>query len=164
MKQFKIFGTLLILIFAGINVNATDLSGNFINFKGESNTSLGNYEVKELPPVNMNGEMMRAFELTYEKAQKSVLIFLDERTNCRDFIVRSKNLEVRYACKKTSFGAQLLSGKQMKYDPALNALFLSQDEFEKQQKISEGALPIASALGLIASYYPSLLKSPDLLN
>jgi hypothetical protein len=102
--------------------------------------------------------------LTYEKAQKSVLIYLDQRANCMDYVVRSKNLEVRYTCKKTSFGAQLLSGKQMKYDPALNALFISQDEFAKQQKISEGALPIASALGLIASYYPSLLKSPDLLN
>ncbi|MCX6238490.1 MAG: hypothetical protein NTY07_13190 [Bacteroidia bacterium] len=164
MKQFKIFVTLLILTFVGINVNATDLTDNSINLKGNSNTSLGNYEVKELPPYDVNGTMMRTFELTYEKAQISVLIYLDQRANCRDYVVRSKNLEVRYTCKKTSFGAQLLSGKQMKYDPALNALFISQDEFAKQQKISEGALPIASALGLIASYYPSLLKSPDLLN
>jgi len=162
MKQLTIF--LILLTFCVVNANATDLEGNSINLNGKSNTSFGDYTIKELPPVNMNGEMMRAFELTYEKAQKSVLIYLDERANCKDYIVRSKNLEVRYACKKTSFGTQLLSGRQMKYDPVLNALFLSQDEFEKQQKISEGALPIASALGLIASYYPHLLKSPDLLN
>lgn len=164
MKQLTFFSTLLILIFVGINVNATDLAGTSINLKGNSNTSLGNYEVKELPPVSVKGTLMRTFELTYEKAQKTILIYLDERANCRDYVVRSKNLEIRYACNKTSFGAQLLSGRQMKYDPALNALFLSQEEFEKQQKISEGALPIASALGLIASYYPSLLKSPNLLN
>jgi hypothetical protein len=41
---------------------------------------------------------------------------------------------------------------------------LAQDEFEKQQKISEGGLPVDSALGLIASYYPGLLKSTNLLN
>ncbi|NEW84686.1 MAG: hypothetical protein GZ094_20285, partial [Mariniphaga sp.] len=146
------------------NTNATDLTGNSINLKGSSNTTLGSYEIKELPPVSFNGELLRTFELTYENAQYSVLINLDERTNCKDYIVRSKNLEVRYSCKKASFGVQLLSGKQMKYKPELNALFLSQDEFVKQQKISEGTLPIASALGLIASYYPSLLKSPDLLN
>ena len=162
MKQLTTF--LILLTFCVVNVNATDREGNLINLNGKSNTSLGDYTIKELPPVNMNGEMVRNFELTYEKAHKSVLIYLDERANCKDYIVRSKNLERRYACKKTSFGAQLLSGKHMKYDPALNALFLSHEEFEKQQVISEGGLPIASALGLIASYYPSLLKSTDLLN
>jgi len=162
MKQLTIF--VILLTFSVVNSNATDREGNLINLNGKSNTIFGDYTIKELPPVNMNGEMVRNFELTYENAKKTVLIYLDERANCKDYIVRSKNLEIRYACKKTSFGAQLLSGKQMKYNPALNALFLSQDEFEKQQKISEGALPIASALGLIASYYPSLLKSPDLLN
>jgi len=112
----------------------------------------------------VNGELLRTFELTYEKAQKTVLINLDERANCRDYVVRSKNLEVRYVCKKTSFGVQLVTGKNMKYDPALNALFLAEDEFAKQKSISEGSLPIAEALGLIASYYPNLLKRPDLLN
>jgi len=162
MKQLSLL--LLLIAFGVLNTNATDLTGNSINLNGNSNTSFGSYEIKELPPVSVNGELMRTFELTYEKAQKSVIINLDERANCKDYIVRSKNLEVRYACKKTSFGVQLLSGKQMKYKPEINALFLSQDEFSKQQIISEGALPIASALGLIASYYPGLLKSPNLLD
>lgn len=162
MKQLTIF--LLLLTFCVAYANAADLEGNSIKLNGKSNTNFGDYTIKELPSVNLNGEMKRTFELTYENAQKSVLIYLDERTNCKDYIVRSKNLEVRYVCKKTSFGAQLLLGKQMKYKPEINALFLSQDEFEKQQLISEGAIPIASALGLIASYYPALLKTPDLLN
>jgi len=162
MKQLTPLFILLMLTFSV--ANATDLATNSINLKGNSNTSLGNYEIKELPPVNVNGEMMRNFEITYENAQKTVLIYLDERSNCRDYVVRSKNLEVRYECRKTSFGVQLLTGKQMKYNPALNNLFISQEEFEKQQKISEGSLPIDSALGLIASYYPQLLKSINLLN
>lgn len=162
MKQLTFL--FFLLTFCAVSTNATDLSGNSINFKGNSNTILGSFEIKELPPVDMNGDMMRAFELTYEKAQKSVLIYLDERANCRDYVVRSKNLEVKYVCKKTSFGAQLLSGKQMKYKPELNALFLAQNEFERQQKISDGALPVESALGLIASYYPNLLKSSNLLD
>jgi len=162
MKQLSLL--LLLIAFGVLNTNATDLTGNSINLNGNSNTSFGTYEIKELPPVSVNGELMRTFELIYEKAQKSVIINLDERANCKDYIVRSKNLEVRYACKKSSFGVQLLSGKQVQYKPEINALFLSQDEFAKQQKISEGALPIASALDLIASYYPGLLKSPDLLN
>lgn len=162
MKQLTVL--LFLLAFCVISTNATDLESNSVNLKGNSNTSLGNYQIKELPAVDNNGEMMRSFELTYENAKKSVLIYLDERPNCKDYIVRSKNLEVRYACKKTSFGAQLLSAKQMKYKPELNELFLARDEFEKQQIISKGGIPVASALGLIASYYPGLLKSTDLLN
>lgn len=155
---------LLLFTLCVFNSYATDLEGKSINFKGKSNTNLGDFEIKELAPVTTNGETMRTFELTYENAHKPVIIYLDERSNCKDYIVRSKNLEVRYVCKKATFGAQLLTGKQMKYKPELNALFLSKDEFEKQQVISEGALPVQSALGLIASYYPGLLKSTDLLN
>ncbi len=162
MKQLSFL--FVFLMFAFCEVHATDLTGNSIFLKGNSNTNFGNYEIKELPPVNTDGETMRAFELTYENAQKPVLIYLDERSNCTDYIVRSKNLEVRYACKKASFGVQLLSGKQMKYDPEINALFLSEEEFQNQKKISEGSLPISAALGLIANYYPGLLKSEDLLN
>lgn len=164
MKLLTQLFTLLMITFGFMSVNGADLAGNSINFKGNSNTLLGNYEIRELPQVNMNGEEMRAFELTYEKAQKSVLIYLDQRAKCRDYIVRSKNLEICYSCNKTAFGAQLLGGKHMKYKPELNALFLAQDEFEKQRKISEGGLPIESALGIIASYYPNLLKRTDLLN
>jgi hypothetical protein len=164
MKKLSLLIIMLILLLGVINANATDLAGNSINFKGNSNTGLGNYEIKELPPANLYGELMRTFELTYENAQKSVLIYLNERSNCRDYIVRSKNLEIGYRCKKTSFGAELLTGKYMKYKPELNALFLAQDEFEKQQKISEGGLAVETALGMIASYYPNLLKRSDLLN
>ena len=77
MKQLTTF--LILLTFCVVNVNATDREGNLINLNGKSNTSLGDYTIKELPPVNMNGEMVRNFELTYEKAHKSVLIYLDER-------------------------------------------------------------------------------------
>ena len=154
----------MILALAGVNAEAADLKGNSINLKGNSNTSLGNYEVKELPSVEANGVSMRTFELSYDKAQKTVLIYLDERANCRDYIVRSKNLEVRYTCRKSSFGVQQLLGKQMKYKPELNSLFLNQEEFERQGKISEGGLPVDSALGMIACYYPHLLKRADLLD
>ena len=162
-KLTLLFAILMVTLFA-TTASATDLAGNSINLKGDSNTPFGKYEVKELAPVTVDGEMMRTFEVTYEKTQKTVLVYLDQRANCRDYIVRSKNLEIRYACKKSSFGTEILAGKHMKYDPNLNSLYLAQDEFARQQKISEGGLPVASALSLIASYYPDLLKSTNLLN
>jgi hypothetical protein len=38
-------------------------------------------------------------------------------------------------------------------------MFLSQEALAYQQKITEGEISIEKALGLIACYYPSLLKN-----
>ena len=164
MKKISAFIFLLVITLGVFQANASDLQNNSINLKGNSNTGFGNYEIKELPLINKNGETMRAFELTYEKAQKTVTIYLDERANCKDYIVRSKNLEVAYRCKKNSFGVQMVPYKHLTLKPELNARFLALPEFGKQQVIAEGGLPLESTLDLIASYYPNLLISPDLLN
>jgi len=164
MKKLSILFLLIAVTFGVKNANGADLSVNTINFKGNSNTLLGNFAIKELPAVDINGESMRAFELSYEKAQKTVMIYLEERANCNEYLVRSKNLEVTYKCRKNSFGVQLVPVKHQKYKPELNDRFLVRDEFEKQRKISEGAQTIESALGTIASYYPNLLIKIELLN
>jgi len=129
-----------------------------------SNTWLGDYQIKELAPVTTNGVTMRTFELVYHNAGNPVMIYLDERANCREYIVRSKNLEVKYVCNKSAFRAKLVTGKLRQYDPMLNANFLSREELNKQSKIADGGLEISSALGLIASYYPALFNRSDLLN
>ncbi len=158
--------SMLVLLFFAVIVSATAINppADDLNLKGESNTWLGDYQIKELPAVNQNGQSLRAFELTYANAQKTVMIYLNERLDCREYIVRSKNLEVKYLCNKSGFGAKLVTGKLRMYDPDVNALFLSSEEFKKQNKISEGGLKAESALGLIASYYPSLLKTKNLLD
>jgi hypothetical protein len=164
--KFKSFFTLsvMLLITLFTTANAADFPANAISLSGESNTRLGSYQIKELPPVTVNGVTMRAFELAYQNVGNTVMIYLNEREDCRDYIVRSKNLEVKYVCSRSSFGAKLVTGKFRQYDPNLNANFLSRDEFEKQGMISEGGLEIPSALGLIANYYPALFQRPDLLD
>ncbi len=164
MKKLSILTLLVALCLGTIQAKAADLNANTINLKGNSNTMFGNFEIKELPLSNQAGELVRTFELSYEKAQKTVLIYLAQRANCRDYVVRSKNLEVAYRCKKESFGVQLVPGKYMKYKPELNALFLSQNEFDRQRQISEGGQTVEESLGIIASYYPNLLSRTDLLN
>jgi hypothetical protein len=163
MKRLSFLSIVLLMIVA-LSTNAADIRGNLISLNGNSNTYLGNYQIKELEPVNNNGQMMRTFEMKYDNAEKPVMVYIDEQSKCRDYIVRCKNLEIKYVCKKTSFGASLVDVKHAKYDPLLNARFLSEENFENQKKLSEGSLPIPSALELIASYFPDLLKRRDLLN
>jgi hypothetical protein len=165
MEKIRSFSLLVLLLFSVI-ISATALNPptDAINLNGQSNTWLGDYQIKELPATVQNGHTMRTFELTYANAAKTVMIYLDERSDCREYVVRSKNLEVRYVCNKNGFGAKLVSGKLRQYDPDVNALFLASDEFRNQGRISDGGLELSSALGLIASYYPGLLKTKNLLD
>ncbi len=151
----------MMIVITGFNVNAAE--NEAINLQGDSNTKMGTYQIKEQPAENIEGKTLRKFELVYQNAKNPVTIYLDEKENCRDYIVRSKNMEIKYVCKKNGFGAQLLSGKYVKYDPKVNSYFIATDELTNQSRISEGGITPENALGLIASYYPSLLKSTDLL-
>jgi hypothetical protein len=152
MKKTSLFSMLLVLILGMLSGTfAANPPADSLTLKGASNTWLGDYQIKELPAVTENGQVMRAFELSYANAEKKVMIYLDQRPDCREYIVRSKNLEVKYVCNKGGFGAKLVTGKYRKYDPAVNELFLSKEEFKNQSKISEGGLEANSALGLIAS-------------
>ena len=166
MKGTSILSLLMLLFsFLTTTANSTELTSSSLNLNGESNTKLGNYQIKELAPVNVNGVTMRAFELAYENAGNPVMIYLDDHaTSCGEYIVRSKNLEVKYVCNKTAFGVKLVTGKFRQYDPLLNAKFLAKDQLNEQAKIADGGLEVPSALGLIASYYPGLFSRPDLLN
>lgn len=134
-----------------------------IVIEGETNTQLGTYSVSELEPETIKGETLRKFELTYENAKVPVLIYLYERPKCKEYIVRSNTMEIKYTCRKSGFGADFLTGKFMMYSPDANARFISLEALEQQRKITTQEVGIDMALGLIASYYPTLLKNSHLL-
>ena len=163
MKRLSFLLVLLLLVIS-FSTKAVEINGNLISLNGNSNSYLGEFQIQELEPTLVHGQLMRTFEINYAKTDKTVMIFLEEGPNCRDYIVRSNNLEIKYVCKKSSFGVALLEYKQAKHNPDVNALFLSQKQFDCQQKLSDGRLPIPTALELIASYYPDLLKYKRLLN
>lgn len=134
-----------------------------IIIEGETNTQLGTYSVSELEPETIKGETLRKFELTYENAKTPVLIYLYEKPKSKEYIVRSNTMEVKYTSRKSGFGADFLTGKFMMYSPEANARFVSLEALQYQRKITTHEVDIDKALGLIASYYPALLKNSNLL-
>jgi hypothetical protein len=126
---------------------------------GNSQTLLGTYQITELEPEIVNKETLRKFQLTYENGNAPITIFLNERTKCKDYIVRSNVMEVQYVCNKQGFGATTVNSKFSMYPEQTNELFLSTEALGYQSKITDGEISIEKALGLIACYYPSLLKN-----
>ncbi|MFT3740488.1 MAG: hypothetical protein QM786_17200 [Breznakibacter sp.] len=154
-------GLWIVMALFAFSANATNADG--ISLSGDSNTPMGGYSISELQSETINGQQARKFELKYENAKSSVFIYVVEKAKCKDYIVRSSDMEVKYACRKAGFGAERLFGKEAQFKPENNEIFMNLAAFDQQRKIAEGDIPEEKALGLIACYFPSLLKYQDLL-
>jgi hypothetical protein len=130
---------------------------------GKSNTPLGDYQIKESQPVEIEGQSYKTYELLYEKSHNPIVIYIDDHDNCRDYIVRSKYVEIKYVCQKSGFGVEAVFGKHMKYDHVMNNFLMDPANYKNQMKLSEGGRTEKEALQLIASNFPYLLKNPSML-
>jgi len=157
MKSKTLISTVAIFAMLVLSNNLFAATGQVV-VNGNSQTSLGEYTVTELEPESFKGETLRKFEITYENTQTPVIILLQEKSNCRNYLVRSNTMEIKYSCRKSGFAAEILYGKFARYSPEANSTFISQEALKNQEKISDGNLDINNALGLIACYYPALLK------
>ncbi|GET31640.1 hypothetical protein PbJCM13498_05030 [Prolixibacter bellariivorans] len=131
--------------------------------QGQSNSTLGTYQVKEIAPVKIGGEELQAYQLSYENSENPITILVDKTAKCSNYIVRSKNFEVRYVCNRHGFGAKLVNGKFQRFDPTVNSYYLNEKALENQGKLSTKQLSDEEALGLIAAYFPSLAKDVKFL-
>jgi len=131
--------------------------------QGQSNSTLGTYQVKEIAPVKVGGEELQAYQLSYENSENPITILVDKTAKCSNYIVRSKNFEVRYICNRHGFGAKLVNGKFQRFDPTVNSYYLSEKALENQGKLSTNQLSEEEALGLIAVYFPALAKDVTFL-
>ena len=131
--------------------------------QGQSNSELGTYQIKEIAPVKVAGEEMKAYQLAYENSEHPITILVDKTSKCSNYIVRSKNLEVQYVCNKHGFGARLVKGKFQQFDQTVNGYYLNEEALGNQEKLSNNQLSEEEALGLIAAYFPALAKDAKFL-
>lgn len=163
MKRANLFsGIIAATMF--LFVSATSFAENApISVQGETPTILGAYTITELEPETVGRETMRKFQLTYENGKAPVVIYLNERPRCREYIVRGHAMEVMYVCRKNGFGATTLNERFSLYPVDTNERFLSSDALRVQSKITSEQVSIDHALGLIACYYPELLRNINVL-
>lgn len=158
MNYCSSFSMFLILMFATFIASAESNA-----LTGNTNTPLGNYVVKESQPVEIEGQSFKSFELMYEKSHNPIVIYIDDHDNCRDYIVRSKYVEIKYVCRKSGFGVEAVFGKHMKYDHVVNNFLMDPVNYKNQMNLSEGGKTEKEALELIASNFPALFKNISLL-
>jgi len=159
MKRANLFSGIILSLMLLVGLGNVKANTSPEKIAGNSQTILGNYQLTEVEPETIDNQTFRKFELIYENGNAPVTIYLNQRSKCNDYIVRSNVMEAQYICNKKGFGATTVNSKFRKYPEQINNMFLSTEALRYQSKITEGQLPVEKALGLIACYYPSLLKN-----
>ncbi len=161
MKKLNLYSVITLFALMVFCFQSSAESG--LTLQGASSTPMGNYQISELPSEEIKGETMRKFELKYENGKDAVIIYLQANERSREYSVLSNGLDIQYLCTKKGFGARPLTGKLLRHKPEVDAVFVNDQELERQVRLCNGDLPIDQALGYIACFYPSLVKHQNLI-
>lgn len=126
---------------------------------GNSLTDFGKYTVTVSDaPMVINDEVVKTYDLTYEKTANPIHIGLVKGEECTTFIVRSDDFEVQYTCNKGVFGVKKIDAKYQTLPKEEMDAKLDRVSYFSQKVICTNKKSEDELLGLIACYFPSLIN------
>ena len=147
------FGLLLVSLFAVAKEKGTTV------ISGQSLTELGQYTIDLSPKaIKIGDEALNTYQLVYSESNSPILIGVKKTKKCRNFIVRTDGFEVEYICNKHVFGVKKVNEKYREVDPAKVTAKLDNYQYYAQRVISQNPKNEEELLGLIACYFPLLIK------
>ena len=128
---------------------------------GTSLTELGNYTIIQSDKqLVIKGETYRAYQLIYEFANKPVTIGIHEvNETCRNFIIKTDDFTLVYICQEHVFGSSKLDAVYDYYGKKVDHSILDPRQKFAQRIITCNEKTETQLLGLIACYFPDLLKA-----
>lgn len=145
------------LLVAGMVTSALGKGVTVLN--GQSLTELGEYQISpSSKAMQFANETLKTYELNYSNIQSPVLIGVKKHKKCVDFIVRTGNFEVQYVCKNHVFGVKRIGAEYQTIPASEVSKLMDNADFYSQRIISQSPKTEEELLGLIACYFPSLIK------
>jgi len=130
---------------------------------GQSLTELGAYSIaNSTEALTIDGQALKTYELTYSNTDSPVLIGIQKTKKCMNFIVRTDNFEVEYVCKNHVFGVKRINKDYQTISTKVINEMMDNADFYSQRIISQYPKTEEELLGLIACYFPSLVKDENL--
>lgn len=127
---------------------------------GQSQTELGQYTIhKSAKALTLGNETLKTYELDYSNSNSPILIGVEKAKKCMNFIIRTTNFEVEYSFKNHIFGVKRISKQYQTIGNEVINKMLDNAQFCCQRIISKKTDTEEELLGLIACYFPSLIKS-----
>jgi len=150
---FLTFGFLLVSLFAVAKERGTTV------VSGQSLTELGQYTISLSPEaIKIGDEVLNTYQLVYSESDSPVLIGVKKTKKCMNFIVRTEDFEIEYICNKHVFGVKKVNEAYREVDLATVNAMLDNSQYYTQRVISQTPKNEEELLGLIACYFPLLIK------
>lgn len=145
------------VLFAGllmVAVSAASFSRELIA-TGKTHTSMGDYKLEVTDPVTINNEEFKAFLISYENSPMQVKVVVMKGKNCKDYVVISDKLCIKYVCNKDYFGVEKLNPES---GFKTSDEWLNRTQYFHQRKITDGGNSEFESAKLIAAFFPLLLN------
>ncbi len=147
------FGLLLVCLFTVAKEKGSSA------ISGQSLTELGQYTIDLSPKaMKIGNEVLNTYQLVYSESNSPILIGVKKTKKCRNFIVRTNGFEVEYICNRHIFGVKKVDAKYREVSLVNVNAKLNNYQFYTQRVISQYPKTEKELLGLIACYFPLLLK------
>ena len=125
----------------------------------EINKEIRNYEIEAVENIQMDKSVEKVWTLTYEGCENPVTVSKRNSHDGTFYVVNSNFFEVCYMASSKGFGARSVKKSWSTVPHQINNAVLNVDEIKRQHTLTPGKVDDEKALGLIASYLPSLLNS-----
>jgi len=112
--------------------------------------------------LKIGDETLKTYDVSYVNSDSPILIGVKKTKKCMNFIVRSKNFEVEYVCNKHVFGVKRINKEYQTISLSEINQMMDNADFYSQRIISQYPKTEEELLGLIACYFPSLIKDDHL--
>jgi hypothetical protein len=148
MKTLKILTVFVIcFLFISVYAKAIKYSKDFINF-----------EIVVVENSDLGSDVEKVWNLTYEGSNNPIIVTKRKTNYGNAYVVNSRNFEVCYSSSSKGFGARTVKRAWSSVPPQINNVVLNAEELKRQQILTPLNVDDEKALGLIASYLPSLLN------
>jgi uncharacterized secreted protein with C-terminal beta-propeller domain len=106
----------------------------------------------------VNNVTVETYDLAYASSNCKVRIGLVKEKKCTTFIVRTDGFEVEYTCNQGVFGVKKIEKKYQEFPKEANECKLDRASYFAQKVICQNKKSDDELLGLIACYFPNLVK------
>ncbi|MCF6357130.1 MAG: hypothetical protein L3J54_04925 [Draconibacterium sp.] len=154
----KLWILTICLAIISVSASAGDIK-NGQELKGTSLTDFGNYTISHADvPMVINNIIVETYDLNYSNNSCNVRIGLIKEKKCTTFIVRTDDFEIEYTCNQGVFGVKKIEKKYQQFPKETNDCKLDRVGYLAQQVICQNKKSEDELLGLIACYFPNLVK------
>lgn len=132
--------------------------------KGNSNCALGDFVISQSSELFiLDGIKLDTYVIAYENSKKTVNVAVRQEEDCCRYIVFTDELSIQYICSDDYLGVKILDANLKAQGYETNKEMLEKSSYYYQRIITREEVDknLKSCLGLIAVYYPKLVKDFD---